>query len=160
MEDDLLAKLSNLSIRFEILKHPTVRTVSDGLEIMKNLQGCIPVNLLLKDEFNNFYLLLKNMNTKLTFTLLQKKLNITKLSSATTAEMIHTLNVAIGCVSVFALLNESARNVIVLIDDSISDTEKINFHPLINNSTLTVNYLDMIKFIELCGNKYQKIHLD
>jgi len=153
-ETDIYAKLETLGTAYQVLRHKAITTMDEGKEIMTQLQGCVPANLFLRDKSGVFYLLVKNMGTKIKFSDLEKTIGTTKLSMVKSNVMTDILSVPAGCVSVFALENKSAEKVIVLIDDSIDKSSKINFHPLVNSATVTIDYVSMIEFIKSCGNAY------
>lgn len=143
--DKLIEQLNFLNIQYQILDHEVITTMEQGMEIMKKLQGVVPVNIFLKDKKDNYYLMIKNMNNKMKINEIGKKLNIKDLQSVKSDMMQEVLQVPSGCVTVFALVNAKFT---ILIDEMIPKDGLINFHPLVNNKTMTISYDDMIKFIK------------
>jgi hypothetical protein len=50
------AKFGELGITHRPIEHPEIKTVAEGLEIVKGLDGIPTKNLFLKDKKNRFYL--------------------------------------------------------------------------------------------------------
>ena len=148
-ELQLLNTLADLSIEYDLLEHEPITTMAEGKEIMKKLKGIVPMNLLLKGD-SKYYLLIKNMKSKLKNEKLSATLGISNIQLAQPDDLQKLLNVPKGCTTVFGLLNESAKDVIVLIDSTINDSDLLNFHPLRNNATLTIKYKDIIHFMNAC----------
>ena len=61
-----------------------------------------------------------------------------------------------GSVSPYALLNDKHNVVEFYIDEKLYRSEKINYHPLINTTTITTKTSEFINFL-LENNK--KIHI-
>jgi Ala-tRNA(Pro) deacylase len=64
-----------------------------------------------------------------------------------------------GSVSPLALINDTAKQVKVLLDKDVFDQELVQFHPLINTATLLLAPKDVLKFIEATGHEYTIISL-
>ena len=58
-----------------------------------------------------------------------------------------------GSVSPFALLNDTKNSVIFYLDYKLSNYKKINFHPLINTSTITMETKLFINFLHQNNKK-------
>ena len=52
-----------------------------------------------------------------------------------------------GSVTPFGLLNDKDRVVNFYLDNKIYTSNKINFHPMVNTSTITLNVADFINFM-------------
>ena len=52
-----------------------------------------------------------------------------------------------GSVSPFALLNDKNKEVNFYLDQKLYESEIINFHPLINTTTISIKMNDFINFI-------------
>ena len=149
LDPKLYLILTNLDIKHTILNHKVITTMAQGAEIMTQLEGSVPVNLLLKDKQGQHYLMIKNMENKSKL----KSLNIKGLQMESRSALPDLLKVPEGCATVFALLNDPKHEIIVLIDKTIPENDKVNFHPLRNNATMTIEYNDMIRFVEHLGNE-------
>ncbi|MGV1015127.1 MAG: YbaK/EbsC family protein, partial [Methyloceanibacter sp.] len=70
------------------------------------------------------------------------------------------LGVAPGAVTPFALINESAREVRVVVDKSLMDFTEVNCHPLENTATTRLKTADLMRFIRACGHEPLVLPLD
>jgi len=140
---------SELGISHKTLEHDVVTTMEEGVEIAKKLEGFVPLNLLLKDKKNGkLYLVVKsNDGSKLNFKELENILGVKKLCMAPRDLLQTKLNVPVGSANVFAILNDSSNEIQVLIDKKIPQDGKINFHPMRNNATTTIEFNDMLKYL-------------
>ena len=57
------------------------------------------------------------------------------------------LGIKPGSVSPFALLNDEDNVVSFYLDQKLAESEVINFHPLINTTTISINTKDFIRFM-------------
>ena len=56
-----------------------------------------------------------------------------------------------GAVSPFGLLNDSQKEVRVIIDQDLQEAETVNFHPNVNTATIGLSFSDFQKFLSFCG---------
>jgi hypothetical protein len=76
-------------------------------------------------------------------------LGIQKISFAQRDTFTQVMKVPITCPTVFGIMNDSERTVTeVLVEEGISKESPVNFNPLRPDATTTINYPDLIKFIE------------
>ena len=57
------------------------------------------------------------------------------------------LGVNAGSVTPFGLLNDLDNVVSFFLDKNINEADKVNFHPLVNTQTITINTKDFVNFI-------------
>ncbi len=116
-------------------------------------------NLFLKDEANNFYLICMYANKRLDLKLLKKKLKARdKLSLASPEQLKEHLNLTPGSVSIFGMIH--AKNVSLILDKQVWESEKVGFHPNINTSTLELSHTDLKKFYDSLKSKKEIIDLE
>lgn len=65
-------------------------------------------------------------------------LGTTKLSMGSPERLLRHLGVTPGAVSLFALINDTERQVELIIDESIWEAEKVQGHPLRNTATVSI----------------------
>jgi Ala-tRNA(Pro) deacylase len=152
IDSALLTILKDLGVEYSVLEHDVITTMEQGKEIMKKLDGVVPINLLMKDSTGNRYLLIKQMENKTKFGDIGKVIGAKSLQLEARTALSEVLHVPEGCATVFALLNDTEHKITVLIDSSIPADGQINFHPLRNNATLTLTYADMLRFVDKLGN--------
>jgi Ala-tRNA(Pro) deacylase len=59
------------------------------------------------------------------------------------------LGVRPGSVSLFALINDEARAVRLVLDQALLRTDPINFHPLVNTATTAISREGLFRFLEV-----------
>ena len=70
------------------------------------------------------------------------------------AELLEAvLGVSPGSVTPLALINRSAAEVAVVVDQALMDFAEVNCHPLENTATTRLATQDLIRFIEACGHE-------
>ncbi|CAA2983059.1 prolyl-tRNA synthetase associated domain-containing 1 [Olea europaea subsp. europaea] len=70
------------------------------------------------------------------------------------------LQVPLGCVTPFALVNDSARHVCLLLDQGFKSQECCFFHPLSNDMTVAISSRDLDKFLNSIGKTPAYIDLE
>ena len=78
---------------------------------------------------------------------LSKSLVLGNLSFAKEADLKEYLNIAPGSVTPFGLLNDSENKVNFFLDNDLTQNDQVNFHPLENTATITIQIKDFINFL-------------
>ena len=76
-----------------------------------------------------------------------KSIQAGNLSFANKDYLREYLGVEPGSVSPFGLINNKENNVDFYLDENLYCGEKINFHPLINTSTITIKITEFVNFM-------------
>ena len=63
------------------------------------------------------------------------------------------LGVVPGAVTVFGLINDSEKQVKIVLDAPLMENQVINAHPLTNEATTSITSGDLIRFIEATGHE-------
>ncbi len=143
----LYALLNNLGIAYELYHHRPIFTVEEGQDIKTSIKGGHSKNLFLKDKNGVFFLICALGDTQIKLNQVHKAINCARLSFGNEDLLYELLGVTPGSVSLFALINDTMKNINLIIDKRIMDCEIINFHPLLNDATIGINISDMKKFI-------------
>ena len=146
-ESDLLELLRGKSVNFQIHNHDPLFTVEDSEKLRGEIQGAHSKNLFLKNKKNNFYLLSCDENANVDLKRFSKSIDAKNLSFANENYLEKILGIKPGSVSPYALLNDKENGVSFYLDEKLVNSETINFHPLINTTTISVNTKDFIGFI-------------
>ena len=72
--------------------------------------------------------------------------------------MKEILNLDKGSVTPLGIVSDKNNLVTIIIDEELSN-KKLLMHPLINTSTISIEYNDLIKFIDNQNHHYIKISL-
>jgi len=66
--------------------------------------------------------------------------------------MREVLGVEPGAVTPFGAINDTQGRVTVVLDAAMMEHETLNYHPLVNTMTTSINRDDLIKFLESTGH--------
>tara|TARA_B100001175_G_C19425032_1_gene598143 strand:- start:501 stop:1043 length:543 start_codon:yes stop_codon:yes gene_type:complete len=145
---NLLEKLYGLGFNFLIHTHPPLRTVEEAKKYRRTTHGGNAKNLFLRDKKKNNFLITVDENQPIDLKSLANLICSDRLSFASPKRLLEFLGVLPGAVSPLALINDTKNNVSFFIDENLIKEEKINFHPLINNLTITIDTKDFSKFLD------------
>ena len=145
---------------FDLHKHKPLFTVEDSKQLRGIINGGHSKNLFLKNKKNNFFLLSCEENTTVDLKLFSKSIDAKNLSFAGENYMWEYLGIKPGSVSPYALLNDKKNKVDFYMDEKLIKSDIINFHPLINTITITINTKDFINFIIDNGKKINSFSLE
>ncbi|XP_020680576.1 uncharacterized protein LOC110098183 isoform X2 [Dendrobium catenatum] len=149
----LLAYLKKLQIDFATYEHPVVLTVEAQAKYVGYLRGSLSKNLLLKDKKHRYYVISALAGTNVDLKVMSQRLGLGKggLRMAPEEALQEILQVPLGCVTPFALINDSARAVSLLLDQAFKAQECCFFHPLSNDTTISLSASNLDKFLMSIG---------
>jgi Ala-tRNA(Pro) deacylase len=150
---DLLARLAGLGIEAETLEHPAVFTVAESSMLERRLPGGHTKNLFLKDKKDRLFLVVALGHARIDLKTLHKKLGCERLSFGRPELLMEVLGVPPGSVTPFALINDAAHRVTVILDADMMRYERLNYHPLANTATTNIARDDLVRFIRSCGHE-------
>ena len=150
---DLLARLAELGIATTTLDHEAVFTVAESSKLECELPGGHTKNLFLKDKKGKLYLVVALGHAHIDLKTLPKVLGSDRLSFGRPELLLEILGVPAGSVTPFALINDKARLVTVILDAGMMRHERLNFHPLENTATTNIAREDLVAFIRACGHE-------
>ena len=155
-KSDLFELLRAKGLDFQIHDHDPLFTVEDSENLRGEIKGSHTKNLFLKNKKNNFFLFSCDENAKVDLKLFSKSINAKNLSFANEKYLQEYLGIKPGSVSPYSLLNDKDSLVKFYLDEKLVKSEIINFHPLINTTTITLKTSEFINFL-LENNK--RIHI-
>lgn len=150
---DLFQRLHALGIRSETVEHDAVFTVAESAKLERRLPGGHTKNLFLKDKKNRLFLVVALDGTAIDLKALHKSLGSDRLSFGKPDLLMQVLGVPPGSVTPFALINNAAARMTVVLDADMMRHERLNFHPLENTATTNIAREDLIRFIRSCGHE-------
>lgn len=151
---DIYNILDELNIKYEEIEHKPVFTIEEALEekIPDKINGIECKNLFVKNK-DNYYLIFMEASKRANLKELAKLLNKSKLSFSNEKELKEILNLNIGSVTPIGIINDKNNLVVLLIDRDLKG-KKILVHPNTNTKTMSIEYEDLIRFIEYTNHKY------
>ncbi|XP_076916382.1 uncharacterized protein LOC143576073 isoform X2 [Bidens hawaiensis] len=158
----LLERLQAQQIQFSQYDHPVVMTVEAQAKHVGHIKAGLSINLFLKDKKHRLYIVSALADTKVDLKVLSHRLGLGKggLRMAPEEAVTEILEVPLGSVTPFALVNESARNVSLLLDQGFKTHECCFFHPLSNDTTISLNIQDLYTFVKSLGRIVAYQHLE
>jgi Ala-tRNA(Pro) deacylase len=150
---DLFARLAELGIETQTLDHEAVFTVEQSSRLERDLPGGHTKNLFLKDKKAALFLVVALGSARIDLKTLHKRLGSDRLSFGKPELLMEVLGVAPGSVTPFALINDKARRVTVILDQDMMRHERLNYHPLENTATTNIAREDFLRFIRACGHE-------
>ena len=149
--DELLAFLDEIGVAHATYDHPAVFRVGEGEEIKRALPGAHTKNLFLKDAKDQLWLISAEGHAVIDLKRLHHVIGSARLSFGNAALMEEVLGVTPGSVTAFALVNDKARRVRFVLDRTLAEAERVNFHPLTNTATTTVTREAFRRFLAAVG---------
>lgn len=153
IKDDLLALLGELGIAHETIIHPPLHTVEEAQAWRAGKSGGFCKNLFLKDKKGALWLIVTLETRNIRLNSLPKALGSARLSFANADLMGEHLGVKPGSVTPFAVINDRAHKVQIILDAPMLDHDPLHYHPLTNEATTTISREDLLKFLRHSGHE-------
>ena len=150
---ELYAKFDSLGIAHKTYVHAPVFTVEEAAHLYESQPGGHTKNLFLKDKKGGLWLVVCRDTLRVDMNALSKALDAPRFSFGSAELMIETLGVQPGSVTPFAIINDRANMVRVVLDDGMFTFDVLNFHPLRNDRTTAIAASDLPKFLRACGHE-------
>lgn len=150
--EDLYALFEHHAIAYETTDHAPVFTVEEGQEIKAALPGGHTKNLFLKDKAGKLFLVCALGDTQIKVNRLHPVLGCKRLSFGKPDLLLEHLGVEPGSVTVFSVMNDTAQNVTLVLDEALLSHDIVNFHPLKNDATTAISKEDLLKFADITGH--------
>jgi Ala-tRNA(Pro) deacylase len=152
--------LEKLGISFVRHEHPPVFTVEEAERYWQGIRGAHCKNLFLRNKKGSrHYLVIIEHTKRAGLKELEVQIGEDRLSFASEERLKRYLGLKAGSVSPFGLINDSRKEVRVIIDQDLKNCDRINFHPNINTATVGMAYPDFEKFLSWAGNSIRYLKL-
>jgi Ala-tRNA(Pro) deacylase len=159
-DSDIYEVLSELGIEFEKYDHPPVYTVEEANRHRGKLPGGQTKNLFVRNKKGKrHYLLVAAADKKVDLKDLRGVVGEAALSFASEKRLKRYLGVSPGSVSPLGIINDSHREVVVIIDRDLLRHDALGFHPNVNTATLVIDKDDFLRFLKHCGNEVRVVSL-
>ena len=152
-EEDLFARLSELGIETETVRHPAVFTVEESKALRGDLPGGHTKNLFLKDKKGALWLVVALEDRAVDMKDLRRRIGSAQLSFGRPELLKEVLGIDPGSVTPFAVINDTENRVNVVLDAEMMSFQALNFHPLTNTATTSVTPEGLAAFIRSCGHE-------
>lgn len=156
---DLFNRLAELGIETTTVEHQAVFTVAESSELERRLPGGHTKNLFLKDDRGALFLVVAMASRRVDLKALARALGAGRFSFGKPELLWDVLGVTPGSVTAFAVINDEAHRVGVVIDAGLMQEQTINCHPLENTATTSIARDDLLRFIRACGHTPRVVDL-
>ncbi|MFN4140983.1 prolyl-tRNA synthetase associated domain-containing protein [Aestuariivirga sp.] len=150
---DLIDRFKSLGIETKTKDHAPVYTVDEARALRGEIPGGHCKNLFLKDDKGNIWLIVCLEDAEIDLKAAPSKIGSRRLSFGKADLLKEVLGVEPGSVTPFALINDRAKRVNVVLDAAMMAHEFLNYHPLENTATTTIASADLVSFIRSCGHE-------
>lgn len=133
-------------------QHRAVFTVEESADLYKTITGAHTKNLFLKDQKGGLWLVSLLSDTRLDLKALAKQLGAPRFSFGSPELLIATLGIAPGAVNAFAVMNDPAGKVRMVLDEALLHINPVNFHPMRNDRTTAIAPTDIVRFLKSTGH--------
>lgn len=144
--------LADIAVRWSTIEHAPVFTVEESAGIYERLTGCHTKNLFLKDKKGGLWLAVVRAQLRVDLPALAKRIDAPRFSFGSAELLQSTLGITPGSVTPFALMNDRAHVVTVVLDAAMLDETPLNFHPMRNDRTTSIAPAGLIRFVEATGH--------
>ena len=152
--DELFAYLDGLGIAHKTVTHPAVFRVDESRALRGTIPGAHTKNLFLRDKKGAAFLVVALEDAQIELKSLHRRIGASGRFSFGAAELLRELlGVEPGSVTPFAVINDRALRVTVILDAALTAHEVLNFHPLVNTATTAIAREGLVKFLEATGHK-------
>ncbi len=161
MESDALLRfLDELGIAHSTLEHPPVFTVEEAKEVRGRVNGAHSKNLFLRNKKGAMWLVTCLEDRDVRLKELAVAVGAKHFSFASHERLMQYLGIIPGAVSPFAVINDHAQSVQVVLDTALREIEPLNFHPLDNSRTTTLATADLGVFLSATSHPPQWLDFD
>ena len=142
--------LEDLGIKYAKHDHPPLFTCEQAEEYYAKIPGAHTKNLFLRNKKGDrYYLVVVESKKRADINKLRADLGESKLAFGSPERLMNVLGLTPGSVTPFGLINDEQKQVVkVLIDKDLFNFEVVNFHPLVNTTTLGIEVEDFKKFLD------------
>ncbi|MEQ1784368.1 MAG: prolyl-tRNA synthetase associated domain-containing protein [Hyphomonadaceae bacterium] len=156
-EKPLFALLDRLGIQTTTYTHAKVFTVAESENVKVDMPGGHTKNLFMEDKSGQLVLVCALGSSVLALNQLHRQIRTQRLSFTDAPLLWEALGVTPGSVTGFAILNDTAQRIRLVLDEALLAHETLNFHPLRCDMTTAISRADFLGFAEATGHTVTRI---
>ena len=158
--EDLFRRLRSLGLAATTHEHEAVYTVEESRHLRGLLPGWHSKNLFLRNKKGQEWLVVCEEQRRVDLKALGQLLDAGRLSFGSPDRLMESLGVTPGSVTPFAIVNDAARRVTIVLDSDMMRHGTLHFHPLVNTMTTAIEPGGLMGFIASCGHEPHIVDLD
>ena len=148
----VLDNLEKMNIQYNLVDHPPALTTEDADRFIEGIEGVRTKSLFLCNrKSTKYYLLIMDDKKRLDIKKLETLLSDKGIHFCSEEKLFEKMLLPPGIVSLFGLLNNEQKDIIVLLDKEILTERLMSFHVNDNTKTAFISTNDVIRFITDCG---------
>ena len=145
--------LDKLEIKYELLEHEAVYTVDEAKKLDNMLEGIGCKNLFLTNKKGKYFLVMIHEDKRANIKEIESLVDCKHLSFGKEEDLKEVLGLEAGSCTPLGIVNDKENKVVLVFDKDLVD-KKVLCHPNKNTATLSLEFSDLIKFIEYLEHKY------
>lgn len=145
--------LDKLEIKYELLEHGAVYTVEEAKELDNMIEGIGCKNLFLTNKKGKYFLVMIHEDKRANIKEIESLVDCKHLSFGKEEDLKEVLGLEAGSCTPLGIVNDKENKVVLVFDKDLVD-KKVLCHPNKNTATLSLEFSDLIKFIEYLEHKY------
>lgn len=158
--ENVLNKLKEWGISYQMYEHPPLPTVEIALEYWKDISATHCKNLFFRNhKGDKHYLVIFECHKNLPIHDLEHMLHQGKLSFASAERMERCLGTTPGSVSLFGLINDPDGKVKLFLDEDLLTAPLLSFHPNDNTASLVISNDGLHMFLKLWGGEWESLKI-
>ena len=148
----LFVRFDALGIAHRTYTHPPVFTVDEAKELRGTLPGGHCKSLFLRDRKDGLWLVVALEECRVDLRALADSLAAPRFFFGSPELLYEALGVRPGSVTPYAMINDTAHRVRVVLQQAMLAHDPLNYHPLENTRTTAIAPGDLIRFLEATGH--------
>ena len=152
--------LDSMGIKYDLVSHPPANTTDEADSYIEGKEGVRTKTLFLCNRKRTaYYLIIMDDKKRLDMKKLGKILGEKSVSFCSEDRLMEKMSLSPGTVSLFGLINNKERDIMVYLDREMLTEKYMSFHANVNTETVFITTEDMYKFIDMLGSEYIVIDL-
>lgn len=157
---DIYHFLAEHDIEYERHDHPPVFTCEEANRLVPPLPAAKTKNLFLRDRKGRcHFLVVVGYEKVVDLKALSSLLGVSKLSLASPERLRRYLGVDPGAVTILGVVNDSNKEVEIIVDEDLWGSKAFRCHPLVNTSTLVISRENIKRFLDTTGHKLRILNI-
>ena len=155
VNEQVLEGLKAMGISYDLISHPPAHTMQDCEGPERALGGVMPKNLFLVPKNRKvFWLCVTRPDAVFKTSDVSKQVGSARLSFAPEEDLMRLLKTRPGAISPMGLMFEEAKEVRLIMDETLREEKRLIFHPCVNTFSLAISGEDFFgKFLPATGHE-------
>ncbi|MGL4325511.1 MAG: prolyl-tRNA synthetase associated domain-containing protein [Beijerinckiaceae bacterium] len=152
-EEALFAAFARLGITTTTQEHQAVFTVEEGDRLFGQRPDGHTKNLFVKDKKGRFFLITARQHARIDLKRVHEVIGASgRVSFGAADQLMALLGVEPGSVTAFAVINDTAGAVTMVLDEGLLAAPTLYGHPLRNTATTAIARDDLVRFLAATGH--------